>query len=42
MTVTVAGPRAAVAAAVKVTTVLLPVVETGLNVAVTPAEAPSP
>ena len=40
VTVTVAGPRAAVAAAVKVTTVLLPVVETGTNAAVTPAGSP--
>ena len=40
VTVTVAGPRAAVAAAVKVTTVLLPVVEAGTNAAVTPAGSP--
>ena len=41
VTVIVAAPRLAVAAAVKVTMVLLPVVETGSNAAVTPAGRPA-
>ena len=40
MTVTVAGPKVAVLEAASVKTVLAPVVEVGLNVAVTPLGKP--
>ncbi len=40
VTVTVAGPRVAVLEAVKVSVLLLPVVEPGLKAAVTPAGKP--